>query len=652
MSLSLARYGILFAGAVALLPSRVPERQPAPRIATDSIYTFAVDSAKYREYPFIYLLDDGVIRFEKDGKSTRTYRQVIQILKPAAVGQWAEKRFSYAPDREKLKVNWMRVVSPTGELLSDKPSLMQESDVPAAMVDPVYTQTKVVRYSLSKVAPGTLVDVSWTTEETKPPLPGDLVSGWNVSLSTPGIRSRFMLDVPSSVTPRIIEHHLDFKRVEEEKGGRRVYTWARQNVPVVKGEIFAPDSSVPFMSVSVGAPLQWTDIARWYNDLSKDRYVLTPAITAEVDSVVRAAKNRHDTLSALHKWIAKDLRYVSVSLGIGGYQPRFPEATVSTRYGDCKDKATLFIAAARHLGLTAYPVLLNAGGGKEPDLPAIEDFNHVIAAVQERPNDLTFIDLTTFDFPTGVVASNYQGGFGLMVYPDGKSRGLTFPKDSAGSSESRFVGELSKEGRVAGSYFVSATGLPAYGLRIAFTEPPDSAMRANFKRNAPRPFPNAVVDTVILPNGSDWSTTPVIEARSHDGRAGQLSGSMMVLSVPGMFRGNGTSYRDLATRLEQDSVRKLPIDAAQIFGQVPSRRELRLTLPEGWTAQLPPNVKASGDFGTYTAEYSQLGRELRIVHTTQGAKGVYPASRIKDLVEWVKLIGKDDADFVAITIPH
>jgi transglutaminase-like putative cysteine protease len=652
----LARLALLLAGTAVLGAAPRPAKTPAAsRAPADSIYGLAVDSTRYRDYPFVYLLDDGVVRIEGNGRYTKTYRQVVQILKPAGVDQWAEKRFTFAPDRERVKLNWMRVVSLTGEVLSDKPSVVQESDVPAGMESPVYTQTKVLRYSLGNVAPGTLVDASWTIEQTKPALPGDFLDDWNVTPPTPGLRSRYVLDVPASVTPRIIERHLDFKRAEQEQGGRHVYTWATQNLKPVKGEMFAPDSSVPVMSIGVGAPLTWGEIGHWYNDLSKDRYVLTPAIIAIVDSLVRAAKTRHDTLTTLHRWIARDLRYVSISLGIGGYQPRFPEATVGTRYGDCKDKATLFIAAARHLGFSAYPVLLDADGGPQPELPAIEDFNHVVAAVEERADDLTFIDLTTFDFPTGVVATSYQGGFGLLVFPDGKTRELTFPKDSVGMTDWRFEGELSKDGRVSGRLVQTETGLAAYGLRISFTEMHemhDSAFRADMKRGAPKPFANAVVDTVIFPDGNDWVNPLSLEVREHDGRGGQLSGTMMVLSIPSVFRGAGTGFRDIADRLQQDSVRTLPIDAEEVTTRVPSRRELRLTLPEGWAAQLPQSVSAVSDFGTYRAEYSQTGRELRIMHTTQGAKGVYPAARIKDLIEWLRLASKDDAEFVTITVPR
>ncbi|HEX3928774.1 MAG TPA: DUF3857 domain-containing protein, partial [Gemmatimonadales bacterium] len=145
-----------FAAAIGLtlIPgshAAVRSSRPVARVAVDSIYSLAVDSTAYREYPYVYLLDEGVVRFEPNGHETRTYRQVIQILKPAGVERWAEQSISYQPDREKATVNWMRVVRPSGEVISEKPTLSQTSDVAASTTNPVYTQTKVVRYSLSNV---------------------------------------------------------------------------------------------------------------------------------------------------------------------------------------------------------------------------------------------------------------------------------------------------------------------------------------------------------------------------------------------------------------------------------------------------------------------------------------------------------------------
>lgn len=623
----------------------------ARRPAVDTIYQLAVDSAAYRQYGFVYLLDQETARYDPDGRSTRTFRQVVQILKPTAVQAWAERSISYRPEHEKLVVNWIRVVRPDGEIVSDKPAQMQTSDVPASVRDPVYTQTRVLRYSLANVAPGTIVDVSTTLEGNTPPLPGDLLTSWSVSVAAPAMRSYFSLDVPTSMRPRIVERHLDFRRVETESDGRHLFVWAAQNVRPPVTELFAPDSSVPAMSIRVGSPLKWSDIGRWYHGLSHDRYVLTSALTFIVDSVVRTARTADDTVEALHRWIARDLRYVSVALGTGDYQPRLPEATVTTGFGDCKDKATLFIAAAKHLHITAYPVLLNSRGAADSTLPAVEQFDHVIAAVPHHGvPEFTYLDLTTDEFTGGQLPPSYQGSFGLVVMPDGTSRDITFPRDSGGVSDERFVGELLPDGHVNGKFFLTARGGNVEtALRAEYAVPPDSARRANLKRSAPRPFPGATVDSMILPDAANLAVPPTIEVDLSAGEGAKAAGPLMILSLPTIFRGPSQRFRSMPDELTRPGPRRLPIDASRVLGGFTTRRELRLTLPEGWTAQLPAPVSATGPFGLYQAEYRQVGRELVVVHTASGRTGVYPPAALTGLIDWFRAVAKDDPEFIAIS---
>ncbi|HEY8197607.1 MAG TPA: DUF3857 domain-containing protein, partial [Gemmatimonadales bacterium] len=137
--------------------AQAPVITPAgdPSVQTDTLYRLAVDPAKYPDESVVLLLDDGVVRYETDGTGVMTYRQVTQILSPDAVEDFAEHQFSYAPGHQRLTVNWIRVVRPDGTVVSDAPTQVQDSDVPATLGDPVYTDTKVRRYSLSGVAPGT-----------------------------------------------------------------------------------------------------------------------------------------------------------------------------------------------------------------------------------------------------------------------------------------------------------------------------------------------------------------------------------------------------------------------------------------------------------------------------------------------------------------
>src|SRR3989442_1196585 len=255
---SLALLLAVAAPALAQTPRITPAGDPTVR--TDTIYRLAVNPADHPDDDYIYLLDDGVVRLEADGRGSRTYRQVVQILTREAAETWGEQSFSYVSGRERLTLNWVPVVRPTADL------------------------------------------------------------------------------------------------------------------PKIEREPFAADSNGIDQYIDVAAPVQWADVARWYGGLSRDRYRMTPGLDSALGTVVTGARTLDDSLRALHRWVAQDFRYVSLSLGIGGFQPRLPAAVLATRYGDCKDKATLFIALARRLGLHADPVLLSSSGGIARDPPAAPAF--------------------------------------------------------------------------------------------------------------------------------------------------------------------------------------------------------------------------------------------------------------------------------------
>ncbi len=646
----------MLTGAALVAPLAAVAGQQASGIApvqSDSVYRLAVDSANYKQYPFVYLLDDGIIKLETDGRGTERYHQIVQILKPGGVDSWAERSFSYRPGHTTVTVDFMRVVRPNGEVISDKPNISQESTVPAAMSDPVYSDTKVLRYSLSGVAVGTIVDVAFTTQTTDPFLKGDFMHGWSTTMAYPALHSRYAVDAPASMTPRIVESHLDFKRREEKVGNRHYYIWEKSPSLPVKGELFAPDSSVPRAAISIGSPMHWADIARWYNGLAKDRYALSPRAIAAIDSVVRSRRAGEDTVQALHRWIASDIRYVSVALGLSGYQPRLPDSTIATGVGDCKDKATLFIAAAKHLGLVAYPVLLNSDGVSDRSMVSITQFDHVIAAMPKAgASGYSYLDLTTDAMPSGEIPPSYQGEFGLVVLPDGKSDEITFPQDSASAMISTFDGQVDTTGTVSGRLTYIARGSAETGLRSEFRQPLDSAGRAGMEKALGRIFPSGTTDSLTVFDGRDMRAVPKITAWIHGGQVFKRAGTVAIVSVPSEFQGIASRIGYQLNQLNQPPAstqeRKLPIDAATIIGPGTTSTELRITLPEGWKAQLPKSVTATSVFGDYRAEYSQEGRVLRITHNITGSKGVFPKEQYPELKAWLKSIAADNVDAIAL----
>jgi transglutaminase-like putative cysteine protease len=644
---------LVFTVLLAASPAQgqAPAITPAgdPSVRNDTLYRLAVDPKDHPDEPVVLLLDDGVVRYEADGTGTKTYRQVTQILSPDAVEDYAEHEFSYAPGHQRLTVNWIRVVRPDGSVVSEAPAQVQDADVPATLADPVYSDTKVRRTSLSGVAPGTIVDWSYTVEELKPFLPGDFSASWSIHTGHFARRSRYLVDLPASVQPHLVERNLGFRHRETVSRGRRTLLWATKDVPRVDVEEFMADSNGVFMSIDLAAPIGWETIGTWYAGLARDRYGLDHSVREKLRGLLKGTRTPDDTLRAVQRWVAQDIRYVSIALGLGGYQPRTPAEVISTGYGDCKDKATLFIAAVRALGFRAHPVLLNSGGRVEQALPSVGQFDHAIAVV-ERPEGRVYLDLTADLVPYGELPGSDQGQFALIVYPDGTSEQVTLPEapPSANLNETRIVGVLSPEGYLTASYEERGLGTRQYSLRSLFLAPADSSHRADFARSiATKLYPGAEADSLQIFDGRDLTADPRVALKIVHGLAARPTGAgrTVILSLP---LSSMRSMADAATALESRGQRRFPIDAAKIIGPVTSSTEITLTLPAGWRVQLPPEVSVVGKWGSYTARYRQEGTSLQVSRRLEGTRGIHPPSDLPDLSRWLRAIAQDDVPYLVI----
>ena len=642
-----------FALVAGPLFSQAPRITPAgdPSVRNDTIYKLAVNPADYPDDDYVYLLDDGVVRFEPDGRSSRTYRQVVQILNQDGAEAWGEQSFSYSGGSEKLTINWIRVVKPSGEVVSAKPAHEQESLAPVALDAPVYSDEKVHRVTLSGVAPGTLVDWSYTVERVKPLVPGDYYSGWRVTNGVLTRRSRLIVDVPASVTPRIQEHNVHFKRLDDESRGRRVYTWATKEVQKIQGEPFAASPNTLSVHIDVVSPITWGELARWYAKLSAGRYTLNPALEAQLAEHVKDAHSLEDSLRAVHRWVSQDFRYVSLSLGIGGYLPRLPAQVLETRYGDCKDKATLFIALVRRLGLSAYPVLLSSSGNADSTLPTVQQFDHMIAAV-DRPGKSggrIYLDLTSELTPYGELPPAEEGSFVLVVHDDGTVEQVTLPlsSPSANRSETRIVGELNADGHFTGRYTETKSGGLQYGLRRAYARvfSKDELSRLT-QALANGVFSGASGDSLKLFDGRDLQAKPQVTLLVHDAPVLSSTGGTRIFTLPTALP--NFSSLGLASQLERRKPRRFPIDISEVIGPIESEAELRMMLPPGWKAELPPNIAESSPFGSYKAEYAQDGRELRVTRRMTGQRGTAPPDSVDALIAWLRAISKDDVKFIVL----
>src|SRR5438445_907759 len=248
-----------------------------------------------------------------------------------------------------------------------------------------------------------------------------------------------------------------------------------------------------------------------------------------------------------------------------------PAQVLETRYGDCKDKATLFIALVRRLGLKAYPVLLSASGSADSTLPTVQQFDHMIAAVDrpEKNGGRIYLDLTSELTPYGELPPAEEGSFVLVVHDDGTFEEVTLPETApaANRSDTRIVGELGADGHFTGRYTETKTGGLQYGLRRAYARVlnKDELNRLT-QALANGVFSGASGDSLSLFDGRDLRAKPVIAVSVHDAPVLSNSGGARIFALPAALP--NYSSPGLASSLERRKPRRFPINIAAVIGPV------------------------------------------------------------------------------------
>src|SRR5206468_12881899 len=101
----------------------------------------------------------------------------------------------------------------------------------------------------------------------------------------------------------------------------------------------------------------------WYARLCAARRAPTPALQAKVRELTASASSTIDKMRALALFAQRDVRYVAIEIGIGGYQPHAAGEVFANRYGDCKDKVTALSAMLREIGVESYYVIVSTYRG-------------------------------------------------------------------------------------------------------------------------------------------------------------------------------------------------------------------------------------------------------------------------------------------------
>jgi tetratricopeptide (TPR) repeat protein len=389
--------------------------------------------------PVVVLLSDQRYTLDAAGRETYTQRLVYRIVTAAADTSWSTVERSWSPWHQTRPEVRARVITPEGVAHLLDPAVLTESG--EVQEDPdVFGDGRVLRGPLPATGPGVVVEQEVTVRDTAPFFDGGIVDLVDVTAAVSVLHARVVIEAPAAVPLRYTSHLLPAATPRDETLAalppRRRLTFDYRDLPADEdAELALPPETPrsPYLAFSTGS--SWADVARRYSVIVDA--AIHASHTGDLAALVRAAAgpapSQIETMSRVLQRLG-DIRYTGVELGQGGILPRPPGETLRRKFGDCKDKAVLLVAALRLLDIPAYVALLSAGEDQQDidsELPGFGGFNHAIVVVPGTPQ--LWIDPTDRFARPGELPPDDQGRLALIASP--LTSGLTHtPEAEAGEN--------------------------------------------------------------------------------------------------------------------------------------------------------------------------------------------------------------------------
>lgn len=403
--------------------------------------------------------------------------------------------------------------------------------------------------------------------------------------------------------------------------------WRLTNVPAIRQEPHMPAFSalagrlgllfepLDGTSGAAGSKPTWSDVARWFDRLAAGRCTPTAAIQAKVRELAPATAAPLDRARALAAFTQRDVRYVAIEIGIGGYQPHPAGDIFSKHYGDCKDKVTLLRSMLREAGIDSYYVIVNATRGiVDPAFPGPGTFNHAIIAFRLPSNapdlhatidhpklgKLLIFDPTSSSTPLGVLPLDEQGGYGLLVTGDGGEL-ITLPVAPPRANQLRRTAklQLDADGTLHGDVEETRSGELAAVVRDALGGKTEAQRAAYVDSAVAAHLTKGEVSGLTIEHVDDASSEVVIRyklvARDYISNAGR-----MTLVRPRVLGRKAD--------LQIDAARKFPYVTD---GPALHTDDVEITIPPALRLdELPPRVRIAIAPLSYTSETKFDGTKL------------------------------------------
>ncbi|HRH47176.1 MAG TPA: DUF3857 domain-containing protein [Panacibacter sp.] len=457
-------------------------------------------------------------------------------------------------------------------------------------------------------------------------------------------QSRFVVETPADYQLHYKQFNYPGEPVIVKNASGNTYTWEIKNTVPVNYETFHPSYSEIVPSVYI-APSQfsvggytgnmdsWLNLGKFIVELNNGKDVLPDKTKQEVHQLTDGITDTKEKIAALYKYLQDNTRYISIQLGIGGWQPFDANYVATKRYGDCKALSNYMVSLLKEVGIKANYVLIKAGShvskGLWEDFPS-PYFNHAVTCV---PNgkDTIWLECTSQTEAAGFMGSFTGDRKALLIAEDGGHVVNTPTYTSNDNLQLRKINaSIDEAGNLVSDVNTHFTGIQQE-LQHSLIHNASKEQRTKYL-NSVINLPTYNVDKYDYKEQP--GIIPAIDEYLHITSPGYATVSGKRLFVqPNLFNKS-------TTKLSKDSVRKFPIEYPNAYKDADT---INITIPAGYIPEaIPSNTSISNKFGTYSISFKVTGDQIEVLRVQIRDRARYPASDYPDLVKFYDDIYKAD----------
>ena len=372
----------------------------------------------------------------------------------------------------------------------------------------------------------------------------------------------------------------------------------------------------------------WQSLGKWAYALQEGRQVLPDKFKPLLHQMTDTCRSARSKVEACYRFLEKTTRYVSIQLGIGGYQSAAAADVCRTGFGDCKGLTNYLRAMLQEIGIPSDMTLISTAYRRlYKDFANLSQLNHAILRVP-LPGDTLWIECTNPSLPLGYIHQDIAGHDCLVLSERGGEL-ATLPTYADDSHLQRSVVNvtLATDGS-ADMTIEQSSHMFQYEDMLAVKRAKESLQREYLLSLLNKP--TAVITSMAMEEHKDSYVDPRITLSATLADAHYATGRGTRLFVPLCPIHQHVSALSASTSRTQD------LEIAYGFTDEDT---IRIQLPAGYVIESKPqDLTVSFPFGEFVSQLRVDDGMLVLYNRRRERHGTYPKTLYNDYLQFRQTI--------------